>query len=206
VKICGITTVADALAAVEAGADALGFVFCAASPRCVSPREAAVIIEALPPFVSKVGLFVNSSEEEIRKTCEECALDTLQLHGDEPPEFCTRFPLKVIKAFRIRDASSLDQLQQYASTTWLLDSYMAGKLGGTGERFNWDLACQATRSSARLILAGGLTPDNVAEAVAKVRPYAVDVSSGVELKPGRKDPLKVKAFVRVAKAVDINPR
>ena len=140
VKICGITRITDALTAIDAGADALGFVFLA-SPRNLTPGAAAEIIDALPPFVSKVGLFVNASEPFIRNVLQACALDTLQLHGEEPPEFCRRFRLKVIKAFRIRDETSLKALSSYSQQTWLLDSYSPGKHGGTGERFNWELAC-----------------------------------------------------------------
>jgi phosphoribosylanthranilate isomerase len=200
VKICGITRWDDALAAVEAGADALGFVFCEASPRCVTVSVAARIVEGLPPFVAKVGLFVNAPEAQIRRVAGACGLDTLQLHGEEPPEFCQRFTVKWIKAFRMRDESSLQALSAYRAAAWLLDSYVPGKAGGTGERFNWDLARRAAQICPRVILAGGLTPENVAEAVRRVRPYAVDVSSGVEREPGIKDEQKVRAFIEAAKS------
>ena len=144
VKICGITRLPDALAAVEAGADALGFMFYEGSKRHIAPAAAAHIIRALPPFVAKVGVFVNASAETVRAVVAECGLDTLQFHGEETPEFCRQFaPLKVVKAFRIQNAASLQPLPDYAVDAWLLDSYVAGQRGGTGERFNWDLACQA---------------------------------------------------------------
>ena len=201
VKICGITSPADALTAVDSGADALGFMFYAPSPRCVSLASASEIIGKLPPLVAKVGVFVNPTEEEVRRAIAECGIDTLQFHGEEPPEFCRRFGLKVIKAFRVRDAESILHTEAYSTEAWLLDSYVAGQLGGTGARFNWDLATDAARRHRSVILAGGLTPGNVAEAVRKVRPYGLDVSSGVESAPGKKDPAKVRAFIAAAKSV-----
>ena len=200
VKICGITSVGDALAAVDAGADALGFMFYAPSPRNVSFSVAAEIIRQLPPFVAKVGVFVNPAEDDVRRAIAECGLDTLQFHGEETPEFCRRFGLKTMKAFRVRDAESLKQTEAYPSEAWLLDSYVAGQLGGTGARFNWDLATDAARHHT-VLLAGGLTPENAAEAVRKVRPYGLDVSSGVESAPGKKDAAKVRAFIAAAKSV-----
>ncbi len=200
VKICGITSVADALAAVDAGADALGFMFYAPSPRNVSLGAAAEIIRQLPPFVAKVGVFVNPAEDEVRRAIADCGLDTLQFHGEETPEFCRRFSLKTMKAFRVRDAESLEQTQPYTNEAWLLDSYVAGQLGGTGARFNWDLATGAARRHT-VLLAGGLTPENAAEAVLKVRPYGLDVSSGVESAPGKKDAAKVRTFIAAAKSV-----
>lgn len=199
VKICGLTHPGDALHAVEAGADALGFMLYAASPRAVTRAKAAEIIRELPPFIAKVGVFVNPTEQEVRTAIAECGLDTLQFHGDESPEFCRRFGLKVIKAFRVRDASSLEVTANFSTEAWLLDSHVAGKLGGTGAVFNWELASEATRHSRRVILAGGLTPDNATSAVRKVRPYGLDVSSGVESAPGRKDPKLVRAFIAAAK-------
>jgi len=200
VKICGITGGADALAAVDAGADALGFMFYAPSPRNVSFGVAAEIIRQLPPFVAKVGVFVNPSEDDVRRAVGECGLDTLQFHGEETPEFCRRFGLKTMKAFRVRDAESLRQTDAYANEAWLLDSYVAGQLGGTGARFNWELATEAARRHT-VLLAGGLTPENAAEAVRKVRPYGLDVSSGVESAPGKKDAAKVRAFIAAAKSM-----
>ncbi len=200
VKICGITRLEDALGALEAGADALGFIFHEPSPRFLTVAAAWQIIRRLPPFVSKVGVFVNATEASVDRAVSECGLDTLQFHGDEPPEFCQGFsPAKIIKAFRIRSADSLSALTSYATDAWLLDGYFPGKPGGAGARFNWDLAVRAKTLGRPIILAGGLTPDNVAEAVRQVQPYSVDVSSGVESTPGRKDPAKVRSFLAAAK-------
>ncbi len=201
IKVCGITCVEDALVAVEAGADALGFMFYAPSPRCVRPDQVRRIVERLPPFVARVGVFVNADEAQIRMTIQESGLDTLQLHGKETPELCQRLaPLPVIKAFRMDGPAALNALDSYSECAWLLDSYVAGVFGGTGQTFNWDLACEAVRRGGRVVLAGGLTPDNVARAVAAVSPYGVDVSSGVEVSPGRKDPEKLRAFVKAARS------
>jgi phosphoribosylanthranilate isomerase len=199
VKICGITSAEDALAAVDAGADALGFMFYAPSPRCVTRESAAPIIRRLPPFVAKVGVFVNPTAEEVRQAIADCGLDTLQFHGEEPPEFCSQFGLRALKAFRVQGPETLKTLPDYSGVAWLLDSFVAGARGGTGHTFNWDIAAQAAKLGGRVILAGGLTPENVADAVRKVRPYAVDVSSGVESAPGKKDAAKVRAFIAAAK-------
>jgi phosphoribosylanthranilate isomerase len=199
VKICGITNVEDALSAADAGADALGFMFYAPSPRCTTHESAAGIIRELPLFLARVGVFVDPTEDEVRRAISECGIDTLQFHGEESPEFCRRFGLKVIKAFRVRDAASLEAAQVFPTETWLLDSFVAGKLGGTGERFNWKLAAEAAGRHRSVLLAGGLTPENVGEAVGQVRPYGVDVSSGVEAAPGKKDPAKVRNFIAAAK-------
>lgn len=202
VKICGITSAADALAAVDAGADALGFMFYPASKRYVVPDVVAAFVSDLPPFVIKVGVFVDALEEDVRRIARACGLDALQFHGAETPAYCQQFgPTPVIKAFRMADQGSLTALPSFAVSAWLLDSHVAGELGGTGERFNWDLAVQARSLGRPIILAGGLTPENVAEAVRQVTPYAVDVSSGVESGPGRKDPAKLRAFIAAAKSV-----
>ena len=195
VKICGITRVQDALAAVDAGADALGFMFYERSPRCVNVTAAREIIRELPPFVAKVGVFVDAPQTDVERTIAECGLDTLQFHGNEPPQFCDRFGLKIIKAFRVRGREVLDEASAYPQAAWLLDSFVPGQLGGTGATFNWDLACEAVARHPRVILAGGLTPENVAEAIRRVRPYAVDVSSGVESVPGVKDARKLQPFL-----------
>jgi phosphoribosylanthranilate isomerase len=198
VKICGITSVRDALHAAGCGADALGLVFYADSPRFVTRQLAREIIAELPPFVVPVGLFVNSPAEEICDTATACGFDTVQLHGDERPNDCRLAPLRVIKALRVKDRASLAGIDEYPVSALLLDAWVPGSYGGTGRTFNWQLAAVAARRR-RVVLAGGLTPDNVAEAVRAVRPYAVDVSSGVESAPGRKDPDLVAAFVRNAK-------
>ena len=202
VKICGITSLSDGMAAAEDGADALGFMFYDQSPRHISVEAATALIRQLPPFVIKVGVFVNAPEDLVLRASRECGLSLLQFHGDEPPEYCLQFSLMSMKAFRIRDTASLQALQNYPTDAWLLDAYSPGKPGGTGERFNWDLALQARGLGRPIFLAGGLTPENVAAAVQRAQPYGVDVSSGVEAAPGRKDHAKVRAFIQAAKAVE----
>jgi phosphoribosylanthranilate isomerase len=199
VKICGITSLADAQVAVEAGADALGFNFYEKSPRFIPTKPAAEISRALPPFTLRVGVFVNPSEELVFRAIGECGLSLLQFHGDEPPGFCTQFGLMSMKAFRIRDAGSLKALPEYRTDAWLLDAYASDALGGTGEKFNWDLALEVPQLGKPVFLAGGLTPENVADAIRKVKPFGVDVSSGVESSPGKKDHAKVRAFIKAAK-------
>ena len=200
VKICGVTSIEDAIAAVNAGADAVGFMFYERSPRRITTDMASVIKNALPPFVVRVGVFADATENTIR-TAMICGLSALQFHGNEPPEFLKRFsPITTIKAFRIQNAGSLALLPAYNTSSWLLDSYTPAQLGGTGNTFNWEYARQARDLGRPIILAGGLNPDNVADAVRKVRPYAVDVSSGVEFAPGKKDPAKLAAFIQAAKS------
>jgi len=203
IKICGITNLEDANAAIEAGADALGFMFSELSPRCLKRDVAAKIIRELPPFVAKVGVFVNAAEEVVRQTIAQCGIDTLQLHGEETPEYCRKFsPMKVMKAFRMKDASVLKQLSVYDVDAWLLDSWVPGKAGGTGERFNWDLAVYAKESARPIVLAGGLKPENVAQAVHQVWPYAVDVSSGVEESVGKKSHAAMRNFVSAVRELE----
>lgn len=199
VKICGITSVSDANAAADAGADALGFMFWDKSPRAVSLGAAAEIVRQLPPFIVKVGVFVNAEEDLVIRAIRECGLNLLQFHGDETPEYCLQFGLMSMKAFRMRDAGSLKALANYPTDAWLLDAYTPGKPGGTGEQFDWDLAVEAVKLGRPIFLAGGLTPENVGEAVTRVQPYAVDVSSGVEAAPGRKDHAKVREFIAAAR-------
>ena len=195
IKICGITNVADALQAVEAGADALGFVFYDKSPRFVTPHEVQKIIAELPPFVTTVGLFVNEPIPRIRRIMAAARLDVVQLHGDEQPDDCLIEPLRVIKALRIRDAASLEGANFYQVSALLLDAWHDEHYGGTGLTFDWQLAERLTGKCA-LILAGGLTPENIIDAVRQVKPYGVDVSSGVEAQPGKKDHQKVAEFIR----------
>ena len=202
VKICGITNLPDGMAAAEAGADALGFVFYDQSPRRISVEGAAALIRQLPPSVMKVGVFVNAPEDLVVRASRECGLNLLQFHGDEPPDYCLQFGLMSMKAFRIRDAASLQALQNYPTDAWLLDAYSPDTPGGTGETFNWDLALQARSLGRPIFLAGGLTPENVSEAAQRAQPYGVDVSSGVEAAPGRKDHAKVRAFIQAAKAAE----
>lgn len=199
IKICGLTSRADAHLAADAGANAVGLMFYEKSPRAVTPEQAAGIVGDLSPFTARVGVFVNPAEELVWRAIHAAGLTVLQFHGEEPPDFCLRFGLMTMKAFRVRDAASLTVLPNYATDAWLLDAYSPVAHGGTGERFNWDLAVQAKGLGRPIVLAGGLTPENVADAIAQVRPFGVDVSSGVESAPGRKDPEKVRAFVAAAK-------
>jgi phosphoribosylanthranilate isomerase len=201
VKICGITNLADAQAAVEAGADCLGFNFYKKSPRFVSRETVSEISRQLPPFILRVGVFVNPPEDLVVSAIGDCGLTLLQFHGDEPPEFCTQFGLKSMKVFRIRDAESLKEMANYPTDVYLLDAYSPEARGGTGEKFNWNLAIEAQKFGKPIFLAGGLTPENVAEAVRKTHPFGVDVSSGVESAPGKKDHAKLKAFIAAAKSV-----
>ena len=200
VKICGITCRDDALMAVEAGADALGFVFFEKSPRFVTPQRAAAIIRDLPPFVQVVGLFVNEEADQINWTADFCGLDLVQLHGDEDPEYCPGINRRVVKAFRVKDSASLAGIRRYQVAGYLLDAWSPLAHGGTGQTFDWDIAKTAGVAD-RLILAGGLNPENIADAVHTVTPYGVDVSSGVESTPGRKDPDKIREFIRHAKGL-----
>lgn len=199
VKICGITNVADAIAASEAGADVLGFVFHQRSPRFLTIEAAAEIIRELPAHVLKAGVFVNAPEEFVSRAVQACGLNLLQFHGEETPEYCVGFGPLSIKAFRVRNGDSLSSLQAYNTDAWLLDTWSSRQHGGTGERFDWALAVEAQKFGRPVFLAGGLTPLNVAEAVRQVKPYGVDVSSGVEKAPGLKDHEKVKAFIAAAK-------
>jgi phosphoribosylanthranilate isomerase len=199
VKICGITNPEDALTAVEAGADALGFVFFKESPRHIFPEEASRIINLLPPFVQAVGLFVNEEPETVNQISRLCRLGLVQLHGDETPEYCSSIEARIMKAFRVRSLTCLAPIANYRLSGCLLDAYSPSFYGGTGTSFNWEIAHEAVQRGHRIVLAGGLTPDNVLEAIRQVRPWGVDVSSGVESAPGRKDANKVREFIRNAK-------
>ncbi|MBO2925693.1 phosphoribosylanthranilate isomerase [Metapseudomonas otitidis] len=202
VKICGITRVEDALAAVVAGADAIGLVFYAPSPRAVTAEQARAIISALPPFVTTVGLFVDMPGEELDSVLATVPLDLLQFHGDESPEACRRHGRPYLKALRIRpgdDVSALIDRYPDASGV-LLDTYVPGTPGGTGEAFDWSLV--PSGPSRPVVLAGGLTPGNVAEAIRRVRPYAVDVSGGVEASKGIKDPVLIRVFIDAVRSAE----
>lgn len=196
VKICGITRVEDALAAVRHGCDAIGLVFYEKSPRCVTPNRAAEIVAILPPFVNAVGLFVDAPAEQVRAVMQQVRLDVLQFHGEESPAYCRQFGMPYLKAVRVRPETNL---LQYAADfaearALLLDAYIEGTPGGTGQTFDWALI---PRDLPRpVILAGGLNADNVGEAVRLARPYAVDVSGGVEKEKGIKDAAKIAAFMR----------
>ncbi|MDI6751652.1 MAG: phosphoribosylanthranilate isomerase [bacterium] len=198
VKICGITCKEDAEAAVNFGADAIGFVF-ADSPRRITSDKAREIISVLPPFIATVGIFVNEDEKEVRRIASFCGISILQFHGDETPSYCSKFP-RVIKAFRIKGREDIKRIREYKAETWLLDTYQEEKPGGTGVTFDWSVACDLAKEK-RIILSGGLTPENVASAIKIVSPYAVDVSSGVEEYPGKKDHKKLEEFIRNAKAL-----
>ncbi|MFA5073460.1 MAG: phosphoribosylanthranilate isomerase [Nitrospirota bacterium] len=194
IKICGITNLDDALAAATFGADALGFNFYKKSPRYIEPEKALEIISQLPPLITSVGIFVNEREEKIREILTMTCIQAVQFHGDESPEFCQRFGNRVIKAFQVKDKESVKHMAQYHVGAFLLDSYHEKLRGGIGATFDWHLAVVA-KTFGRVILAGGLTPDNAAEAVKLVQPYGVDVAGGVERETGVKDYVKLKKFI-----------
>ena len=199
-KICGITNLDDALLAVKLGADAVGFVFHQKSPRAVTRSVAAGISKQLPPFVTTVGGFGKAQQQEIELTLAECRLTALQFHGDESPEFCTRFAARTIKAIRVRNEDSLRAAAEYDVDALLLDTYTDESRGGTGKTFEWSLAVKAKETlTLPIILSGGLTTGNVQEAIGTVRPYAVDVASGVEREPGKKDPEKLRRFIELCR-------
>ncbi len=198
VKICGITQADDAAIACDAGADALGFNFFRGSRRYVEPATAAAIVRDLVGRACMVGVFVDAARDEVERIADLVGLDALQFHGDENPQYCEGWSRKVIKAVRIQDAGSVAHARRYATEFVLADAYTPGEHGGTGQTFAWDLLSDFDRS--RLVLAGGLTPDNVGRAIREVRPYAVDVASGVESAPGRKDADKVRRFIAHAHA------
>ncbi|MFI5339976.1 MAG: phosphoribosylanthranilate isomerase [Candidatus Methylomirabilales bacterium] len=201
VKVCGITSAEDAAAAVEAGADALGFVFVPGTPRLVHLDVAERIVKDLPPFVTTVGVFVDQSLEDILRIADRCRLRAVQLHGNEPEAFSRRIPFTVIKAIRVRDAQDLRPIGTYPAHAFLLDAFVEGQAGGTGTPISWELARQAV-GKAPIILSGGLKSETVTQAVRTVRPYGVDVSSGVERSPGRKDHKKVREFIAAVREAD----
>lgn len=201
IKICGITRIEDALAAASAGADAIGLVFHAASPRAVDIEQAARIVKALPPFITSVGLFVDASEERINEVLRQVPLDVLQFHGDEPDDFCQRFARPYLKAVRVRPGDDLNALAAKwpGASGILLDSYKPGVPGGTGETFDWSMV--PAQRDWPLVLAGGLQADNLRQAIELTAPWAVDVSGGVESAKGVKDPVKINAFIQEVKRV-----
>lgn len=204
VKICGITNIEDAFAAVDYGADALGFVFFPGSPRYVSPATAREITSSLPPFVTTIGVFANEGQAKIREIMQSAGIDVLQLHGDEGPEM-TGVWHRIIRALRVKDFTDLKPLEEWSKVSaFLLDTFSPDQFGGTGQIFNWDIAVEAKRFG-KIILSGGLNPDNIGRAVARVAPYAVDVSSGIEEKKGKKDLKKMKLFIELAKSASTQP-
>ncbi len=203
IKICGITNKEDAVWAVNLKVDALGFIF-ADSPRRVEPEIVQGIIELLPPFISSVGVFVNEDREKVKEITESCHLTTLQFHGQESPSYCEGFKQKIVKALRIKDKSVLKKAVQYKDKVdaYLLDTYSASKYGGTGKTFDWRIAKEIKKFGLPIILSGGLNPENIREAISEAEPYAVDVSSGVEERPGKKNLKKLINFVRIARETD----
>lgn len=206
VKICGITNAEDAAAAVDAGADALGFVFHRKSQRYIEPTLARQIIMSLPPLVTPVGVFVNEDQQVVRKLMDDCGLALAQLHGNESVTYCQELSRPILKALRVKDRSTFLALAEFRGRAgvrgFLLDAFSDQAFGGTGQVIDWQLAAEAAKA-ASILLAGGLTPDNVEKAIQAVRPYGVDVSSGVERGPGQKDHDKVRAFIRAVRFVSL---
>lgn len=201
IKICGITNLEDAFAAIYYGADALGFVFYHNSPRAIPPSNAKKIVSSLPPFITTVGVFVDKEKNEIEEIASYVGINIIQLHGSEPPEYCNEIVSnKYIKAIRVKELSDLEPLNNYkTASAFLLDTYTPDEIGGTGRIFNWEIAIEA-KKSGRIILAGGLTPENIDEAIQFVQPYGVDVSSGVEgREKGKKDLIKLRSFIENAR-------
>lgn len=206
VKICGITSAEDAAAAVEAGADALGFIFYRKSPRYIESALAKRIIMSLPPLVAAVGVFVDEEQQTVRNLMDDCGLSLAQLHGQESAAYCQELGRPVLKALRVKDRSSFLALAEFQGRAgvrgFVLDAFSDQAYGGTGQVIDWQLAAEVSRA-AHILLAGGLTPDNVAQAIQSVQPYGVDVSSGVEREPGKKDHEKVRAFIRAVRVVSL---
>jgi len=198
IKICGITNMEDALLAVDLGADALGFIFYKESKRYIRPEKAYEIISKLPPFTTTVGVFVNQELDEINDIKEKTGFDAIQLHGDESPGFCRGLEGRVIKAVRVSESIDPKEVETYPVQAILFDTYSTKGYGGTGESFRWSII-RDLNISKRIILSGGLTPENVSQAIRIADPYAVDVSSGVEEYPGRKSPERLKKFIEAVR-------
>ena len=203
VKICGMSDPFEIQKAVEAGVDALGFIFVKKSPRFIDPEEAKALIAELPPFVDAVGVFVNEDPAVVGEIANFCGLTVVQLHGQEPPEYCETIPGRVIKAFQVSAGMGPEVLAPYNDVVWgfLLDTYHKEMAGGTGETFDWSLV-EKLNPAKPLILAGGLNVENVADAINQVHPFAVDVNSGIEISPGRKEPAKIEALLRQVAQAD----
>lgn len=196
IKICGMTNKAEVNRAVAAGVDALGFIFVKESPRYIAPEDAREIIADLPPFVDSVGVFMNEEAEVVDEIAHYCGLSVIQLHGDESPEYCEQMGGRVVKAFRVGPTTVAADLESYQEvvTAFLLDTYQAGVAGGTGKSFDWSLV-DRLEAARPVILAGGLGPENIGDAIKTVKPFAVDVNSGVESEPGRKDMAAISRLV-----------
>ncbi len=203
IKICGITNFEDASAACSFGADAIGFVF-ARSPRQINSEAAKSIIDRLPPYITTVGVFVNEDKGRVNKIAKDCNLTCLQFHGGEKPEYCGEFTdrYKVIKAVRMRDKKSLTALKKYDVDAFLLDSFVKGRRGGTGVKFDWKLAVEAKRCGKPVILAGGISIENLNEAIRRVAPYAIDVSTAVERSPGKKNHTLMKRLIENVRSIN----
>jgi phosphoribosylanthranilate isomerase len=201
VKICGLTNQTDAIDAIELGADALGFIFIKESPRYISPNIVQEISQHVPPFVQLVGVFMDQEKAEIDEIINRCRIDLIQLHGNESPEFCTTMKRRVLKAFHIAEIGDMDAIPAYKGhiSAALLDTKVGNARGGTGQSFDWGIALQAQQFNIPLILAGGINTSNIKKAIQLVNPYAIDVSSGVEASPGKKDYNKLQAFIEAAK-------
>jgi len=205
-KICGITNLEDALNAADAGCDALGFVFYKRSQRYITPEKASKIMRHLAPDILKIGVFVDATEKTIRRIAKLCRLDMLQFHGNESPDFCARFgDFKIIKAFRVKKRIDIKDISKYKTFAYLFDTFVKSKIGGTGRRFEWELAknMHLDDIGRQIFLSGGLTEKNLKEAVEAVHPDWVDVSTSVEIKPGKKDNRKVRDFIRTLKEIQI---
>lgn len=202
VKICGVTNYQDASAAVEVGADAIGFIF-APSPRQITPEKACDIICTIPPFVQTVGVFVDEDPATIRQIIHFCGLDLVQLHGDQSPAICHELMPHTIKVFRLKDESGLQSIKPYYGKVraLLFDTYSETRRGGTGETFDWGLAIKAKEFEIPTILSGGLNPDNISEAISLVKPYAVDVNSGIEDRPGKKNVFLMKKLMETIRKI-----
>ncbi|MEW6170221.1 MAG: phosphoribosylanthranilate isomerase [Candidatus Omnitrophota bacterium] len=207
IKICGITNLKDALTAIKESADTLGFIFYKKSPRYINPQKAKKIIEKLPSRINKVGVFVNEKERLVKKIVRNCKLNILQFHGNESPSYCQRFrDYKVIKAFRIKNRNSLKDIPKYKVDYYLLDTYQKNKIGGTGETFDWELIKLVKKIKKPIILSGGLNPNNITKAIKKTKPNAIDLSSGVEKYPGKKDSGLLKKLFKKIKFFTKNDR
>ncbi len=200
IKICGLTNLTDALAAISCGAGALGFIF-APSPRQVTPEIASQICKEIPPSIWKVGVFVNADLKEVKEIAEFCNLTHLQFHGEESPTYCAQAPLPVIKTIKIKGVASLQEIYRYSSPLFLLEGYHSQQAGGTGKTFPWQLALEI-KGKINFFLSGGLTPENVARAISLLHPWGVDVCSGVEEWPGKKDKNKMVQFIKEVKRID----